>query len=90
MDVEYVRKNYNIAELTETITRDEPRLLPEQREIYIEIIDSVRLNQGKLFFLNAPVHTGKTFVINFILAKLRAERRIAIACASSGIAATPL
>ncbi|CAI9739777.1 XP_036361064.1uncharacterized protein LOC118764397 [Octopus vulgaris] len=91
LDVEYMsEKNYNIAELTETITRDEPRLLPEQREIYNEIIDSVRLNQGKLFFLNAPSGTGKTFVINLILAKLRAERRIAIACASSGIAATLL
>ncbi|CAI9719352.1 ATP-dependent DNA helicase [Octopus vulgaris] len=91
LDVEYMSENnYNIAELTETITRDEPRLLPEQREIYNEIIDSVRLNQGKLFFLNAPGGTGKTFVINLILAKLRAERRFAIACASSGIAATLL
>ncbi|XP_036361064.1 uncharacterized protein LOC118764397 [Octopus sinensis] len=34
--------------------------------------------------------TGKTFLISLILAKLRAERRIAIACASSGIAATLL
>ncbi|CAI9744069.1 Hypothetical predicted protein [Octopus vulgaris] len=41
LDVEYMsEKNYNIAELTETITRDEPRFLPEQREIYNEIIDS--------------------------------------------------
>ncbi|CAI9715625.1 ATP-dependent DNA helicase pif1 [Octopus vulgaris] len=91
LDVEYMsEKNYNVAELTETSTRDEPRLLHEQREIYNEIIDSVRLNQGKLFFLNAPGGTGKTFVINLILAKLRAERRFVIACASSGIAATLL
>ncbi|CAI9734634.1 ATP-dependent DNA helicase [Octopus vulgaris] len=91
LDVEYMsEKNYNIAKLTETITQDEPRLLPEQRKIYNEILDSVRLNQGKLFFLNAPGGTGKTFLINLILAKLRAERRSAIACASSGFVATLL
>ena len=34
--------------------------------------------------------TGKTFVINLALAKARSEQRIALAVASSGIAATLL
>ena len=34
--------------------------------------------------------TGKTFLINLILAKLRSEGKIALATASSGIAATLL
>lgn len=42
------------------------------------------------FFLAAPGGTGKTFLINLILAKIRSEKRIAIAVASSGIAATLL
>lgn len=43
-----------------------------------------------MFFLNAPGGTGKTFHINLLLAKLRSEGQIAVAVASSGIAATLL
>ncbi|XP_013772071.1 uncharacterized protein LOC106457225, partial [Limulus polyphemus] len=41
-------------------------------------------------FLNAPGGTGKTFVTNLILAKVRKQNKIAVAVASSGIAATLL
>lgn len=44
------------------------------------------LNQN-LFFLDAPGGTGKTFVLNTLLAKHRAQGRICLATASSGIAA---
>ena len=40
--------------------------------------------------MDAPGGTGKTFLINLILAKLRSEGKIALATASSGIAATLL
>ena len=40
--------------------------------------------------MDAPGGTGKTFLINFILAKIRSEGKIALATASSGIAATLL
>ncbi|XP_071579754.1 uncharacterized protein [Temnothorax nylanderi] len=39
---------------------------------------------------DAPGGTGKTFVISLILAKVRSQKKIAIAVASSGIAATLL
>ncbi|XP_025409936.1 uncharacterized protein LOC112683234 [Sipha flava] len=42
------------------------------------------------FFLDAPEGTGKTFLINLLLAKIRTDRIIALAVASSGIAATLL
>ena len=41
--------------------------------------------QKKLFFIDAPGGTGKTFVFNTLLAKVRSEGKIAIAVASSGI-----
>ena len=47
-------------------------------------------NDGGMLFLDAPGGTGKTFLINIILAKLRTEGKIALATASSGIAATLL
>lgn len=43
-----------------------------------------------MFFLDAPGGTGKTFLINIILAKVRSVSKIALATASSGIAATLL
>ena len=43
-----------------------------------------------MLFLDAPGGTGKTFLINLILAKLRSVGDIALATASSRIAATLL
>ena len=43
-----------------------------------------------MLFLDAPGGTGNTFIINLILAKLHSEGKIALATASSGIAATLL
>ena len=50
----------------------------------------VDANEGGILFLDAPGGTGKTFLINLILAKLRSEGKIALATSSSGIAATLL
>ena len=47
-------------------------------------------DEGGMLFLDAPGGTGKTFLINLILAKLRSEGKIALATASSGIATTLL
>ena len=40
-----------------------------------------------MFFVDGPGGTGKTFVYNTLLAKVRSEGKIAIVVASSGIAA---
>jgi PIF1 helicase. len=39
-------------------------------------------------FLDVPAGTGKTFLINLLLAKVRFDKKNALAVASSGIAAT--
>ncbi|KAL4135598.1 hypothetical protein QTP88_007196 [Uroleucon formosanum] len=53
-------------------------------------MQAVDNNTGGLFFLDAPGGTGKTFVISLILATIRSRCDIALALASSGIAATLL
>src|SRR5436189_5118947 len=45
---------------------------------------------GGVFFLQGFGGTGKTFLINLVLAKIRADGGIALSTASSGIAATLL
>ena len=47
-------------------------------------------DEGGLIFLEAPGGTGKTFLLNLLLAAVRVKKQIALAVASSGIAATLL
>ncbi|GBO99337.1 hypothetical protein EVAR_91868_1 [Eumeta japonica] len=59
------------------------------KQVYETLMQAVDNNTGGLFFLDAPGGTGKTFVI-LILATIRSRCDIALALASSGIAATLL
>ena len=62
---------HNTTELTSFIDTNEPRLVDEQISAYNNIMTSIDTNAGGLFFLDAPGGTGKTFIINLILAKVR-------------------
>ncbi|GFX42655.1 ATP-dependent DNA helicase [Trichonephila clavipes] len=53
-------------------------------------MQTINNENGKIFFLDAPAETGKTFPIKLILAAVRSQNDIALALASSGIAATLL
>lgn len=53
-------------------------------------MDTVKSERGGIIFLDAPGGTGKTFLLNFILAQIRSESNVALAVASSGIGATLL
>ncbi|XP_071739626.1 uncharacterized protein [Rutidosis leptorrhynchoides] len=61
-------------------------LNPEQLTIYQQVVNAISKHQGGLFFLYGPGGTGKTFLYNVVLAKIRSERMIVLAVASSGIA----
>ena len=67
-----------------------PMLTADQQEVYDCFCSMIDRNEGGMLFLDAPGGTGKTFLINLILAKLWSEGKIALATASSGIAATLL
>ncbi|GFX95214.1 ATP-dependent DNA helicase [Trichonephila clavipes] len=82
--------SYNTALLDTQVSGTEPRLLPEQKDIYNKILQRVELGEGSLFFLYAPGSTGKTFLLNLLLAKICNGRNVTLAVASSGIAATLL
>ena len=84
------QRDYNVDVLHEVVAPDSAKLNADQRNAYNTICTAVENGRGGLFFLNGFGGTGKTFVINLALAKARSERRIALAVASSGIAATLL
>ena len=63
-------------------------LNPEQRLAYDEILAAVDAGNGGVFFVDGPGGTGKTFLYKALLAKIRGEGKIAVATATSGVAAS--
>ena len=82
--------DYDQGEQQAYVEHNVPMLTSDQREVYDCFCSMIDGDEGGMLFLDAPGGTGKTFVINLILAKLRSEGKIALATASSGIAATLL
>ena len=63
---------------------------PQQREVFDRVMDSVNNKRGTMFSLNACGGSGKTYVLNCILDRVRLDKKVALATATSGIAATLL
>ncbi|XP_043474367.1 ATP-dependent DNA helicase pif1-like [Leptopilina heterotoma] len=82
--------SYNVSELLSFVSENEPKLSNEQIAVYESVLFSINSDSSQMFFLDAPGGTEKTFLIKLILAKVRSQGKIAIAVASSGIAATLL
>ena len=82
--------DYDQAEQQAFVEQNVPLLTVDQRQVYDCFCSMVDSDEGGTLFLDAPGGTGKTFLINLILAKLRSEDKIVLATASSGIAATLL
>lgn len=78
-------RNYDITQLNEYIEKNEPLLNEDQKRKYNEILNKFENESNEIIFIDAPGGTGKTFLLNLILAKVRAEGKIALAVASSGI-----
>ncbi|XP_054259696.1 ATP-dependent DNA helicase pif1-like [Macrosteles quadrilineatus] len=83
-------RSYNPDELAQYVQEMTPKLLPEQRNVVDIVLTKIINQESAVFFLDAPGGTGKTFVMKLLLAHIRKENDIAMAVASSGIAATLL
>ncbi|KAH9846243.1 PIF1-like helicase-domain-containing protein, partial [Lenzites betulinus] len=62
------------------------QLNPEQRSAFDQIVDCVLRHRSKVFFINGPGGTGKTFVYEALCHKIRGEGLIVLCVASSGLA----
>lgn len=81
---------FDTAEQAEIAETRVAQLTEEQRAVYDVIIADLTANSGGLHFLDAPAGTGKTFLLEVLLASVRSRGETALAVASSGIAATLL
>lgn len=81
---------FDISVLNAQIAEMVPKLTSEQKGVFDKVLFEVNKDEGALLFLDAPGGTGKTFLLNLLLAQIRKDSNVAIAVASSGIAATLL
>ena len=80
--------NYNVDELKLIVDNNVPSLNVNQKIAYDIIMNAIYNNsKQRIFFIDGPGGTGKTFLYNTVLASVRANKDIALAVASSGIAA---
>ncbi|KAF5473492.1 hypothetical protein F2P56_010100 [Juglans regia] len=81
-------------ELTVTISEEDllasNHLNFEQKHAYNLILETLLLNKSAAFFIDGPAGTGKTFLYKALLAEIRSKHIIALATASSGVAASIL
>ncbi|XP_056845361.1 uncharacterized protein LOC108807528 [Raphanus sativus] len=79
--------DYDIAEETLRHEKQFIQLNADQRAIYDSVLESVDKKEGKLFFVYGAGGTGKTFLYQTIISRLRSRKQIVLPVASSGIAA---
>ena len=83
-------QSYSTSDLLSYVQNIISKLTSEQKDTYDRIMHCVDNKVGEIFFMDAPGGTGKTFVIKLIQQSIRPKKDIALAIASSGIAATLL
>ncbi|CAL1353730.1 unnamed protein product [Linum trigynum] len=82
--------DYDITEQRRRADTSWESLNENQRYAYDAVFDSASNEKGSLFFLYGHGGTGKTFLYDTLIAKLRSMKKIVLVVASSGIAATLL
>ncbi|XP_038720003.1 uncharacterized protein LOC120012639 [Tripterygium wilfordii] len=78
--------NYDVHQLRDECRELEDHLNEEQKTIYDVVVEKVINQAGGLYFVYGHGGTGKTFLYQTIIAKVRSTGRIVLAVASSGIA----
>lgn len=90
----WIEQQYNRSDCKLDYENRYTKMNEKQKQVFNAISDSLYGNpinasyNTNCFFIDAPGGTGKTFVLNALLSLVRSHGDIALACASSGIAAT--
>ena len=79
--------NYDREKLISKGRENVGKMTHEQKEFFDSVIKSINDGKGGIFCLNAAGGTGKTFTLNTLLDCVRGDGFVALATASSGVAA---
>ncbi|XP_076030510.1 uncharacterized protein LOC143018816 [Oratosquilla oratoria] len=86
-------KAYNKQKLKESVEEKVKLLNDKQRQVYDTVmyrVENSHRYRNNGVFVNAAGGTGKSFVLNLLIDTVRSQGKVALAVASSGIAATVL
>ena len=83
----HAQRNYDVEELAARVAHNTHLFNVQQQQVYDAAMDTINHNRGQLLFIQSAGGCGKTFVCNTIAAAVRAQGKIALCVASSGIAA---
>ena len=78
--------NYDTHYLKEEANKLYLQLNTDQKQAFHQIVDSVLNNNPQFYFVSGHGGTGKTFLWNSIVSYLRAQKKIVLTVASSGVA----
>ena len=87
---EFREEYYDTETLKANLEEQVPKLNQDQKLVYDIVMNSVQANKGYIIAVDAPGGTGKTFLLETLLATVRYHNGIALATATSGIASTLL
>ena len=79
--------SYDKAKLLQNASKSVNQMNEDQLDVFNDVIESGTQNLGKMFCLNAAGGTGKTFIVTALLDAVRGDGHVALATASSGVAA---
>jgi len=65
---------YDPHTMNEYVRFNEDLLNAEQQTIYNKVLHRINENEGGIIFIDVPGGTGKTFLINLLLAKIRGQK----------------
>jgi hypothetical protein len=82
-----VERDYNVEVLQAEVAMAIENLNDGQCSAYNGVIDAYAAHHAKVIFIDGPDGTGKTYIGNLILNVVRSHGDVALAAASSGIAA---
>ena len=83
----HVETSYDKEKLLKTASKNVKLMNQEQLDVFNDVIKSVNQGLCKMFCVNAAGGTGKTFILETLLAAVRGDGFVALATASSGVAA---
>ncbi|KAL0021665.1 hypothetical protein WJX77_008631 [Trebouxia sp. C0004] len=88
--MEAVEHDYNPERCAAEVQDNLPKLQPAQEEVWTKVTAALELPDDatdKMFFVDGRGGTGKTFLYRLLLSHVRSQGKIALAVASSGLAA---
>ena len=86
-EINRIRLQYNKDICMANYTEKVETLNGEQRNFVNGVLEKIEQDNGSLVFLNGPAGRGKTYAYNILLNYIRGQGDVALACASSAIAA---